>query len=191
MGDTVDWLRNGNDMADAALAAVLFYALIVAAVRLFGKRSTAQLNNFDWIINITVGALAASGILLDSVPVLRAATAIVTLMALQFVLTWLTLRFEWVGRLIKTMPTLLMHEGRFLEGSMRRVRVSREEIQSVLRKQGIADAEGASWVILESNGRLAVIPRGDLALKDASAMRDVGRPADLDAADPDSESAGG
>ncbi len=176
MTETVDWLKGWNHIADAIVSAALFYALIVAAVRVFGKRSTAQLNNFDWIINITVGSLAASGILLDSVPALRAAAAIVTLMVLQFALTWMTLRFAWVSRLIKAKPTLLAHKGEYLESSMKRTRISHEEICSVLRKEGISAVDGANWVILETDGQLAVIPRGSIDLDGASAMRDVERP---------------
>lgn len=67
MGENADWVNSWNDIGDAVLSAILFYILIVLAVRLFGKRSTAQLNNFDWIINITVGSLVASGILLGFV----------------------------------------------------------------------------------------------------------------------------
>lgn len=180
MGETVDWIKGWNDIADAALSAILFYALIVAAVRVLGNRSTAQLNNFDWIINITIGSLAASGILLDSVPALRAVAAIVTLMLLQFALTWLVLRFSWVSRLVKTAPTLLVHKGEYLDIPLRRVRVSREEICGVLRKHGIARVDQANWVILETDGELTVIPRAELDLDQASALEGVEKPARLE-----------
>ncbi len=90
MRETADWIKSWNDIGDAVLSALLFYVVIVVMVRIVGIRSTAQLNNFDWIINVTVGSIAASGILLDSVPALRAVAAIISLAALQFTLTWLT-----------------------------------------------------------------------------------------------------
>lgn len=173
MTETDDWIRNWNEIGDAVLAALLFYVLIVVAVRLFGKRSTAQLNNFDWIINITVGSLAASGILLETVPAFRAALAILTIMALQFAMTWMALRYDWVKKLIKASPTLLTHRVEFLEDAMRKTRVSHEEVCAVLREHGIPELAGANWVILETDGKLTVIPKKEIALESASAMTNV------------------
>ena len=157
---------------------MLFYVLIVILVRAFGKRSTAQLNNFDWIINITVGSLAASGILLDSVPALRATVAIVVIMILQFILTWLALRSKIVARLVKASPTLLTHKGQYIRSALRETRVSEEEICSALREHGLATND-ANWVVLESDGRLTVIPRQDIKLEEADTMGNVERPKEL------------
>lgn len=179
MQETADWIKNWNDIGDAVLSAVLFYFLIVFFVRLFGKRSTAQLNNFDWIINITVGSLAASGILLDNVPAFRAAAAILTIMMLQFVLTWLVLRVGWIARLVKAQPTMLTHKGKLLKEPMRRTRVSEEEICSVLRAHGMA-VNDANWVVLETDGKMTVIPNQDIELADAGTMADVEKPSRLE-----------
>ncbi len=178
MEHQADWIKNWGEILDAAVSAVLFYFLIVAMVRIFGKRSTAQLNNFDWIINITVGSLAASGILLTSVPALRAAVAILTIMVLQFMLTWLTIRSRRVARLVKVSPTLLFHKGEYLHDAMRRSRISEEEVCSALREHGVARKD-ANWVILETDGQMTVIPKQDVTLAEADTMGNVERPPQL------------
>lgn len=173
MNERQDWVMSWNEIGDAVLSAILFYILIVVAVRLFGKRSTAQLNNFDWIINITVGSLAASGILLETVPVVRAALAILTIMSLQFAMTWMALRYDRISNLIKASPTLLTHRGEYLEDAMRKTRISHEEICAVLREHGIAELKEANWVVLETDGKLTVIPKKELDLRNASTMSNV------------------
>ncbi|MBX7493316.1 DUF421 domain-containing protein [Qipengyuania sp. 1NDW9] len=179
MDETADWFGNWNDIADTAVSAVLFYIFIVFLVRLTGKRSTSQLNNFDWIINITVGSLAASGILLDSVPALRALVAISVIMALQYLLTRAVLKFDWLAQLIKASPTMLTHKGEYLDEAMRETRISEEEICSALREHGLTDPADANWVVLETDGRMTVIPRKELALQDAETMGNVDAPADI------------
>ena len=176
MTDTADWIGSWNDIADTVLSAVLFYFVIVVVVRLAGKRSTSQLNNFDWIINVAVGSLAASGILLDSVPALRAVAAIITISVLQYALTKLVQKFDRVARIVKASPTMLTHKGEFLHEAMDRTRISEEEICSILREHGLTDADDANWVILETDGRLTVIPRQELALGDANTMANVEAP---------------
>lgn len=173
MNDPADWFGSWNDLIDTAVGAVLFYVLIVVMVRLAGKRSTSQLNNFDWIINITVGSLAASGILLDTVPALRAAIAIAIITILQMILTWGVRNFEPASRLVRARPTMLTHKGAFLENAMRETRISEDEIRSILREHGMTDKNEANWVILETDGRMTVIPRKDISLNRADAMQGV------------------
>ena len=65
MEEIAGWYSNSDKMINIAIGAIFFYFLIVILVRILGKRTTSQMNNFDWIINIAVGSLAASGILLE------------------------------------------------------------------------------------------------------------------------------
>lgn len=185
MQDTIDWFGSWNDLWDTVFSALLFYIVIVVLVRLTGKRSTSQLNNFDWIINITVGSLAASGILLDSVPAVRAMAAIVTIMCLQYLMTWAVLHWDWAASMAKAKPTMLTHKGAFLEKGMRKTRVSQEEICSALREHGKFENR-ANWVVIETDGRLTVLPEDDIELQDAATMQNVEVLDDLDAVRADS-----
>jgi len=174
-----DWFGGRDRILDSVIAVVLFYILIVLIVRLLGKRTTAQLNNFDWIINITVGSLAASGILLENVSNATAFAAIATIAVLQYGLTFITARSDSATKVIKARPTLLVHKGNFLEEAMLAARISRGEVEAALRAQGLTDVRDANWVILETNGKITVLPREDIALDEASAMNSVRHPPDL------------
>lgn len=174
-----DWFGGWDRILDSVIAAVLFYILIVLIVRLLGKRTTAQLNNFDWIINITVGSLAASGILLENVSNATAFAAIATIAALQYGLTYITARSERATEVIKACPTLLVHKGNFLEEAMLDARISRGEVEAALRAQGVTDIKDANWVILETNGKITVLPQKDVEIGEASVMNSVRWSSDL------------
>ena len=159
--------------------ALLFYILIIVMVRVFGKRTTSEFNNFDWIINVAVGSLAASGILLRNVASIDAITAIVILAACQFVTTKLVLRSEDVADIVKAEPTLLTHKGEYLRDAMARTRISEEEIKMALRAAGIGAVADANWVVLETNGTMSVLPRQNVRWDDADALSDVNCPDEL------------
>ena len=160
--------------------ALLFYILIIVMVRVVGKRTTSEFNNFDWIINVAVGSLAASGILLRNVASSDAIVAIVVLAACQFVTTKLVMRSEDVADIVKAEPTLLTHKGEYLRDAMARTRISEEEIKMALRATGITANSGANWVVLETNGTMSVIPRQDVRWGDADALSDVNCPDGLE-----------
>ena len=157
------------------LNAVLFYVFIVALGRLVGKRSTSELNNFDWIINVAAGSLAASGIMLDEVATVDALVAISGLAMCQYLATWWVRETDLGSTVIKARPTLLTHKGQYLWDAMDEVRISQEEVRAALRKAGAIENAAANWVILETNGELAVIPRQEGHL-DAEALKDVDIP---------------
>ena len=159
--------------------ALLFYILIIVMVRVVGKRTTSEFNNFDWIINVAVGSLAASGILLRNVASVDAIAAIVVLAACQFVTAKLVMRSDDVANVVKAEPTLLTHKSEYLRDAMARTRISEEEIKTALRAAGIMANADANWVVLETNGTMSVIPRQDVAWNDADALSDVNRPDEL------------
>ncbi|MEP5265167.1 MAG: YetF domain-containing protein, partial [Nitratireductor sp.] len=87
--------------------------------------------------------------------------ALALLICLQFVLTWASVRSRSVRDLIKSEPALLVRDGVYLEGAMRKERMTREEIDAALRESGVAALSGVSAVVLETDGSLSVIESGD------------------------------
>lgn len=171
--DLAGWFSSTDRLVNVAIGAVVFFVAIVVLVRLLGNRTTGQMNNFDWIITVAVGSLAASGILLERVAVTDALLAIAVLAALQWLTTWWVLRSKHFAHLVKSRPTLLTHKGKFLRDAMKRTRISEEEINTALRQEGMTSVEDCAWVILETNGTMSVIPRGDREFSDCKVLSNV------------------
>ena len=179
MFDIVKIFDSWGRILEVALSAVLFYVLIVSLVRVLGKRTTGQLNNFDWIITITVGALTASGILLDDVAILDAIAAIVVLAMCQYLTTMLVRHSDTASRLVKDRPTLLMHKGEFLREAMDKVRVTESEVLTALRAANIAHTDNVSWVVLENDGTMSVLTQNGRSLDNAPVLENVRIPDDV------------
>ncbi|MDP4574243.1 DUF421 domain-containing protein [Qipengyuania sp. G39] len=180
MPESLNLWSNWQRVIEISANSLLFYILIIAMVRIVGKRTTSEFNNFDWIINVAVGSLAASGILLRNVTTVDAIAAILVLAACQFFTTKMVLRSKKVADLVKAEPTLLTHKGDCLRDAMKRTRISEEEIKTALRAAGITANSDANWVVLETNGTMSVIPRQDVHWRDADALSDVNCPAELE-----------
>ncbi|MEM6353645.1 MAG: YetF domain-containing protein [Cyanobacteria bacterium P01_D01_bin.14] len=143
------------------IAAPVMYVAVIAAIRIVGKRSTSQMNNFDWVVTVAIGSLTASGIILDSVTVIEALTAIALLLGAQYLLTKSILSSDTLAKLVKTSPTLLVHDGHFVYEALRRERVTPSEVMAALRENGLISIDEAKWVILETDATFSVIPKGD------------------------------
>lgn len=146
-------------LAKILVSAPLLYAAIIAMVRLSGKRSTSQMNNFDWIVTVAIGSLLASGIVVEDVTLIEALLAIGLLMGMQYAVTRAVLRNGLVRRLVKAQPTLLMRDGEFLHDNMRAERITEGEVRAAIRGHGLAATSQVGAVVLETDARMSVIPQ--------------------------------
>jgi uncharacterized membrane protein YcaP (DUF421 family) len=136
------------------------YAALIALLRVSGKRSLSKMNAFDLVVTVALGSTFAAVILNNSIPLAEGVLALVLLVCLQFMITWLSVRFRAVEDLVKSEPSLLARDGAYLTDAMREQRVTKKEIEAALRENGTSDITKADCVVLETDGSLSVIQSG-------------------------------
>ena len=147
-----------QDLLQIAITVPIIYLFIIVAVRVVGKRSTSQMNNFDWIVTVAIGSIAGAGIMRKGSAITETILAISLLLLLQWLLTTAVRKNKSLQQLVKARPTLLVHDGEFIEKSMRHERITRGEVLSALRVSGLTEISQAKWVILEPDASMSVIP---------------------------------
>lgn len=143
----------------------LAYVALILFLRASGKRTLTKLNAFDLVVTVALGSTLSSIILTKSVSLLEGVLALATLIGLQYLITWSSVRSPRVRALVKAEPTLLARDGRLVEGAMRRQRMTRDDVLSALRSEGLDDLSQAAAVVLETDGSISVLKalsgRGD------------------------------
>ncbi len=157
---------------------VLSYGLLILCLRWSGKRTLSKMNAFDLIVTVSLGSVLASILLTKSVALTRGVLALAVLIGLQFLVTWTSVRFGWVRRLVTGEPQLLLADGVFLEEALRATRVTEDEVRAAVRSSGIGDLRAVKAVVLETDGSFSVVPTSSDA-EEMSSLSDVrGRPSD-------------
>jgi len=82
-----------------------------------------------------------------------------TIFALNWLVVELTYRSTRVRHVLEPSPTLLDHNGRVLHDNPARERLTIEELQAALRRNGLIEPSQARFAVLEENGGISVIPR--------------------------------
>ncbi|WP_206515773.1 DUF421 domain-containing protein [Streptomyces sp. S063] len=163
-----------NELLRVPAAAGLAYLILIAAVRLSGKRTLAKMNAFDLAVTVALGSTLATILLNRQVTVAQGAAALVSLVLLQFATAWASVRFRSVRSLVKAEPTLLLRDGRMLHDALRRQRVTPDEVRQAVRTQGTGGLELVYAVVLETDGTFSVISHAQSG--SGSALMDPGRP---------------
>lgn len=150
-----DW----GGMLRILVTATAAYAILVAVLRVSGKRTLSKLNAFDLIVTIALGSTLASVITSDSLPLAEGLLALVLLVLFQLSVTSLSVRWPAFDRAIKSEPSLLLRDGRPIDSVLRRERITRDELLAAIRDAGARDLEDAEAVFLESDGSLTALLR--------------------------------
>jgi uncharacterized membrane protein YcaP (DUF421 family) len=145
------------ELARVLLNGIPAYVALVITLRVSGKRTLTKINAFDFVVTVALGSTLATVLLSKDVALAEGVVSLALLVFLQYVISWGSVRLPWFSRMVKSEPTLLVHRGKFLKGAMLEQRVTRGEVLSILRKDGITAVSHAAAVVLETDGSFSVI----------------------------------
>jgi len=147
-----------DDLLRVLGSAVIVYFLIIVYIRILGKRSTSELNNFDWIVTVSVGSIVASTVILKDISVTEGGLGIFILMMLQFIVTKIMHNSQTFREVVKSTPQLLLFEGAFIDENMKKERILKPEVYAAIRQSGLKSIKQIYAVVLETNSKISVIP---------------------------------
>ncbi|MFI0472723.1 DUF421 domain-containing protein [Halomonas sp. HMF6819] len=153
---------------------VLAYVVLIAFLRVSGNRTLSKMNAFDMIVTVALGSTLATVLLSKDVALAEGTLALALLIALQYLITWLSVRVGWIKRAVTGEPLMLFYEGEFLTRALYRARVTEDEVRSAVRASGLASVADVSAVVLETDGSLSVVTQ--TLARERSSLEDVRRP---------------
>ena len=134
------------------------YVALVGVLRLNGKRTLSKMNAFDLVVTVALGSTLATVLLSKDVPLVEGVAAFVLLAAMQFAMTWSSVRSKRFRKWVKAEPRILLRGGNFDEAALRDERVTRDDVMAGIRGQGYSAASQIDTVMLETDGSMSVIP---------------------------------
>jgi uncharacterized membrane protein YcaP (DUF421 family) len=85
---------------------------------------------------------------------------IATIIGWNWLLDWLSYRYDWARRFAQAPRLLLVDEGRPQQHNMRRHFISLGDLEAKIRQQGIESLDQVKKAYLEGDGALSIIKRG-------------------------------
>ena len=145
-------------MAIAFIRTVILYILIIAGVRLMGKRQVGELEPSELVVSLLIADLAAVPMQDFGIPLLTGVIPILVLLTMTMILSVLTMKFPALRALLCGKPSIVVRNGKPDRREMRRNRLTVDELLEELRMNGYTDLTQIRYAILETNGHLSVLP---------------------------------
>lgn len=148
-----------NSLLRTLLVGALAYVLLIAFLRISGKRTLSKMNAFDLIVTVALGSTLATALLTKDVTLADGALAFALLIGLQFVVSWSSVRVRWLHQLIAGEPLMLLYRGEFLSAALVLARLTEAEVRAAVRSAGLASLAEVEAVVLETDGSISVVRR--------------------------------
>ena len=135
---------------------VLVYLVLVVLLRLFGKRELAQLNPFDLVVLLSLSNTVQNAIIGDDNSVTGGVIGAFGLLAINWLVVRVLFRSRRLTRALEGRSAILIRNGQLDTQAMNREALTREELLSVVHRQGFEDFHQVRKCELEPNGTFYV-----------------------------------
>lgn len=147
----------GEFMLILTIRTVLLYAFIILAVRIMGKRQISDMQTSELVITLVISDIAAIPMQDTEQPLLSGLLPILVLVSLEIIVSVLMLKSNRFRKVICGNPVIIISEGKILESQLKKLRISYEDLYSLLRQQEVFDVSTIKYGIVETNGSVSLL----------------------------------
>ena len=147
------------------------YVIVLFLYRLMGKRQIGEMQPFELVLTQIIADLATIPMSEISVPVLHGIVPVLCLVLLHFFLTFLSSKSTKFAKFFNGKPIIVINPNGIDEKSLKNLDMSVEDVFEALREAGFFSVEQVQYAVMETNGKLSVLPKSDFAPLTASDMK--------------------
>lgn len=144
-------------MLISLLRTVLLYVFIILAVRIMGKRQLSDMQTSELVITLVISDIAAIPMQNTEQPLLSGLLPIMILVSLEIIVSIIMLKSKRFRKIICGNPVVIIKDGKILENQIKKLRITYEDLYSLLRQQEVFDVSQIKYAIVETNGSVSLL----------------------------------
>ena len=148
-------------MAIVLIRTVLLYLIVLFVIRIMGKAELSKMSPFQLIVVFMIAELASIPIESPDVSMITGVAAIFTLLFLQVLISFLSLKSEKFKYFFSGKPSVLIDDGEINRKELKALRITINDLMEQLRIGGSPSISDVDFAVMESNGDLSIIPKSD------------------------------
>jgi len=149
-------------LLEILLRTATIYVVVLAGVRLSGKREVGQMTPFDLTLLLLISNAVQNAMTGPDTSLAGGVVAAATLLVLNYLVAEVSGGNRRFRKFVEGQPSLLVHDGQVIASHMAREHVSMDELQRALREHGIATTGDVALAVLEVDGSISCLKYDDL-----------------------------
>jgi uncharacterized membrane protein YcaP (DUF421 family) len=135
------------------------YIGLFCLLRLVLRRQAGSVGMTDILLLVLLADAAQNAMAASYQSLPDGLVLVSTLILWNFILEWLGFHFSVVERFIHPKPLILIKNGRMIAKNMRKELITRDDLMTRLREDGIERISDVKRACLEGNGKISIVKR--------------------------------
>jgi len=150
-------------MLNIILRTLLMYAIVITSVRVMGKRQVSDMQASELVITLMISEVASLPLENSERPMLSGIIPVLLLAAIEITISLLMMKSRGLRGVICGHPIVIIKDGKLIESELKRLRMTHEDVYTLLRDKDHPDPNGIEYGIVEPNGSLSILTAQDLS----------------------------
>src|SRR5690606_5684542 len=157
-----EWLDLKIPWWEIVLRASIVYFVLLALLRVSGKRTVGQFTPFDLLVLVLLGDAVQGSMIAGDESLQGGLILAFTLLAWNRLVGFVTARSELVALVVEGKEDILARNGTVFEEALKKADLTRDDLQEAMRDHSVPSINKIRLAVLEKDGTITV-----LGMKDA------------------------
>ncbi len=150
---------------------LIIYITVLVFLRLMGKRQIGEMQPYEVVITLIIADLATLPMSDTNIPLLHGILPLAILVLLHYLITLLTRKNAKIRKLISGQPVVIIGPNGLEYKSFKSLNITIDDVCEMLRQNGYYSFDQILYAIIETNGKISIIPK---SLNAPATAQDVG-----------------
>jgi uncharacterized membrane protein YcaP (DUF421 family) len=148
-----------SDLIETIIRTIFSVFLLIVSIHIIGKQIIARATYLHYIVNITLGSIAANIAFETKLNFFNLTASFVVFVAISVLLSHLSLKSHTLKKWIIGKPITLIDKGKILEKNLSKINMSLDVLTQNLRRKDIFDMNEVECAVIEMDGGLSVLKK--------------------------------
>ncbi len=146
-------------MLITVIRTIILYTVVIFSLRIMGKRQIGELQPSELVAAIMISDLATVPMSSVNMPLLSGIIPVFTLIIAEVLISFVGLKSRSFRKLISGTPSVVIYDGKISENELERMRFNLDDLLEELRLNNYSSIADVQVAVLETSGKLSIIPK--------------------------------
>ena len=152
---------NFSEVLNTSYRALISLAVLFLVTKMIGKKQVSELSLFDYVIGISIGNFAAEMTINLESQEINGIVAVLIFGIVAYIVSYITMKSIYLRRFFIGVPTIIIDKGKINYKNMKKFKMDINDLLEQARINGYFDLSEIEFAILEANGKISFLPKGE------------------------------
>ena len=143
-------------MINLVIRCIIVYFVVIAMVRIMGKRQIGELQPSELVITILISDVASMPLQNMEMPLISTITSLLVLVMFEVLLSVISIKSRTVRKILQGNSVMIIKDGKLIEKRIKLIRYSIDDLMEALRLKDVFDISQVQYAYIETNGAISV-----------------------------------